>query len=66
VEADDTQGELMQTILQTLAAHAAEAVRRNFAAYLPWSPLSGIGQASDLAAQHPAFAPAPEGTHGSA
>jgi hypothetical protein len=56
----------MQTTLQTLTAHVTEAVRRNFAAYLPLSPLSGIGQASDLAAQHPAFAPAPEGTHGSA
>ena len=56
----------MQTTLQTLTAHVAEAVRRNFAAYLPLSPLSGIGQASDLAAQHPAFAPATEGTHGTA
>ena len=56
----------MQTTLQTLTAHVAEAVRRNFAAYLPWSPLLGIGQASDLAAQHPAFAPTPEETHGSA
>lgn len=56
----------MQTTLQTLTAHIAEAVRRN----LP--PISrevlprGFGQASDLAAQHPAFAPASEGTHGSA
>ena len=56
----------MQTTLQTLTAHVAEAVRRNLAAYLPWSPLSGIGQASDLAAQHPAFAQDPEGTHCSA
>ena len=56
----------MQTTLQTLTARVAEAVRRTSTAYLPWSPLSGIGKVSDLAAQHPAFAPATEGTHGSA
>jgi hypothetical protein len=52
----------MQTTLQTLTAHVAESVRRTFTAYLPWSPLSGLGQASELAAQHPAFAPAQEAT----
>jgi hypothetical protein len=46
----------MQTTLQTLAAHVTEAVRRNLGAYLPSSPLTGLGQASELAAQHPAFA----------
>jgi hypothetical protein len=56
----------MQTTLQTLTAHAAQAVRRTFDSYLPWSPLSGLGQASELAAQHPAFAPAEEATHRSA
>jgi hypothetical protein len=56
----------MQTTLQNLTAHVAESVRRTFAGYLPWSPLSGIGPASELAAQHPAFAPAEEATHRSA
>jgi hypothetical protein len=56
----------MQTTLQTLTAHVAEAFRRNFGAYLPSSPLTGLGHASELAAQHPAFAPAPEGSHRSA
>jgi|1186.fasta_scaffold52805_2 hypothetical protein len=56
----------MQTTLQTLSAHVAEFVRRTFAAYLPCSPLSGIGQASELAARHPAFAPAQEATYRSA
>ena len=53
----------MQTTFQTLTAHVAESVRRSFTAYLPWSPLSGIGQASELAAQHPAFAPTQEATY---
>ena len=52
----------MQTTLQTLTAYIAEAVRRTSGAYLPSSPLTGIGQAGELAAQHPAFARAPEGT----
>ena len=33
-----------------------EVARRNLDAFLPWSPLTGLGQASELAAQHPAFA----------
>jgi hypothetical protein len=53
----------MQTTLQTLTAHVAKAVRRTFATYLPSSPLTGIGRAGELAAQHPAFAPAPETAH---
>ncbi len=56
----------MQTTLQTLTTHIAESVRQAFTGYLPWSPLSGIGPASELAAQHPAFAPAEEATHRSA
>jgi hypothetical protein len=56
----------MQTTLQTLTAHFAQAVRRAFGSYLPSSPLTGLGQAGELAAQHPAFAPAPEGRHRSA
>jgi hypothetical protein len=52
----------MQTALHTLTTHVAAAVRRSFDAYLPSSPLTGIGQASELAAQHPAFAPAPQET----
>ena len=64
--ADDNWEKLMRTTLQTLTAHVAEAVRRASTAYLPSSPLSGIGKVSDLAAQHPAFAPATQGTHGSA
>ena len=50
----------MQTTLQTLTARVTEAVRRSFGAYLPSSPLTGLGQAGELAAQHPAFAVAPE------
>jgi len=30
--------------------------RRTLGTYLPWSPLTGIGPATDLAAWHPAFA----------
>jgi hypothetical protein len=56
----------MQTTLQTLTARVADAVRRNFDAYLPSSALTGLGQAGELAARHPAFAPAPEGTDRSA
>ena len=52
----------MQTALHTLTASVAAAFRRSFDAYLPSSPLTGIGQASELAAQHPAFAPAPQET----
>jgi hypothetical protein len=52
----------MQTTLYTLTARIADAVRRHFDAYLPSSPLTGLGQAGELAAQHPAFARAPEGT----
>jgi hypothetical protein len=46
----------MQSALQALTAHLAEVTRQSLATYLPWSPLTGIGRASDLAAWHPAFA----------
>jgi hypothetical protein len=58
VEAQSNRGELMQT----LTAHVAEAVRRALGTYLPSSPLTGLGRAGELAAQHPAFASATEGT----
>jgi hypothetical protein len=46
----------MQTALSTLTARVAEATRQSLGTYLPWSPLTGIGRSSDLAAWHPAFA----------
>jgi hypothetical protein len=46
----------MRTTLQALTAHVAEVTRQSLGTYLPWSPLTGIGRASDLAAWHPAFA----------
>jgi hypothetical protein len=46
----------MQTALQGLTARVAEVTRQSLETYLPWSPLTGIGRASDLAAWHPAFA----------
>ena len=48
----------MQSTLRTLTAHVAVAVRRSGDAYLPSSPLTGLGKAAELAAEHPAFAPA--------
>jgi hypothetical protein len=45
----------MQSTLNTLTAHLAEVARRSFGTYLPWSPLTGIGQATEFAAWHPAF-----------
>jgi hypothetical protein len=45
----------MQTALHALTARIAEITRRSVGTYLPWSPLTGIGRASDLAAWHPAF-----------
>jgi predicted lipid-binding transport protein (Tim44 family) len=56
----------MYTTLQTLIAHVAGAARRAFDGYLPSSPLTGLGQAGELAAQHPAFAPSAVGAHRSA
>jgi hypothetical protein len=50
------QGDDMQTALRALTARVAEFTRQSFGTYLPWSPLTGIGRASDLAAWHPAFA----------
>lgn len=43
-------------MMSRLTTHLVEAARRNLDAYLPGSPLTGLGQASELAAQHPAFA----------
>jgi hypothetical protein len=43
-------------MMSRLTTHLVEAARRNLDAYLPSSPLTGLGQASELAAQHPAFA----------
>jgi hypothetical protein len=42
--------------MSRLTTHLVEVARRNLDAFLPWSPLTGLGQASELAAQHPAFA----------
>ena len=42
--------------MSRLTTHLVEVARRNLGAFLPWSPLTGLGQASELAAQHPAFA----------
>ncbi len=46
----------MQTALHALTARFTGVARRSLGTYLPWSPLTGIGPASDLAAWHPAFA----------
>jgi hypothetical protein len=56
----------MQSTQQALTAYIAEAVRRAFGAYLPSSPLTGLGRAGELAAQHPAFVSPTEGTDRSA
>jgi hypothetical protein len=45
----------MSTGLHALSAYVTEVARRSLGTYLPWSPLTGIGRASDLAAWHPAF-----------
>jgi hypothetical protein len=42
--------------MSRLTTRVFEVVRRNLDAFLPWSALTGLGQASELAAQHPAFA----------
>jgi hypothetical protein len=44
--------------MSRLTTQLVEVARRNLDAFLPWSPLTGLGQASELAAQHPAFATA--------
>jgi hypothetical protein len=46
----------MRSALHALTARFAEVARRSLGTFLPWSPLTGIGPASDLAAWHPAFA----------
>jgi hypothetical protein len=55
----------MQTALQSLNARVAEAFRLAVRSYLPPSPLTGLGRASELAAQHPAFVTAPDSPAGS-
>jgi hypothetical protein len=54
----------MQATLQTLTEHVTKAARLAFGSYLPSSPLTGLGHASELAAQHPAFITAPDTLHG--
>jgi hypothetical protein len=56
VTVEAQQGEDMQTALHFLTSRVAEVTRQSLGTYLPWSPLTGIGPASDLAAWHPAFA----------
>ena len=46
--------------MSRLTTHLVEVARRNLDAYLPSSPLTGLGRASELAAEHPAFAAEPE------
>ena len=54
----------MQTALQTLTTHLTKAVRLASRSYLPSSPLTGLGRASELAALHPAFVQAPDDPRG--
>jgi hypothetical protein len=42
--------------MSRLTTQLLEVARRNLDAFLPWSPLTGLGRASELAAQHSAFA----------
>ena len=46
----------MQAPLHALTAQVSKIARHHADTFLPWSPLSGLGRASELAAQHPAFA----------
>ena len=46
----------MQTPLHALTVRVIDITRQSLGTYLPWSPLTGIGRASDFAAWHPAFA----------
>jgi hypothetical protein len=54
---------LSRTTVPTLTARLTDVVRRNVDAYLPWSPLAGLGRAGELAAQHPAFTTAAASDH---
>jgi hypothetical protein len=56
VDEEAQQGEDMPTTLNALTTRLAEVARRSLGTYLPWSPLTGIGQATEFAAWHPAFA----------
>ncbi len=42
--------------MSRLTAQLVEIARRNLDEFLPWSPLTGLGRASELAAQHSGFA----------
>ena len=42
--------------MSRLTTQLLEVARRNLDAFLPSSPLTGLGRASELAAEHPAFA----------
>ena len=42
--------------MSRLTTRLVGVARRNLDAFLPWSPLAGLGRAGELAAQHPAFA----------
>jgi hypothetical protein len=53
----------MPSTTPTLTARLADVVRRNMNAYVPWSPLAGLGRAGELAALHPAFATAARSDH---
>ena len=54
----------MQATLQTLNTRVAGAVRLAIRSYLPASPLTGLGRAGELAAQHPAFLTVPDSPRG--
>ena len=42
--------------MSRLTSHLIQVARRTLHAFLPWSPLTALGRASELAAEHPAFA----------
>jgi hypothetical protein len=54
----------MQATLQTLNTRVAGAFRLAVRSYLPASPLTGLGRAGELAAQHPAFVTVPDSPRG--
>jgi hypothetical protein len=54
----------MQAPVQTLNTRVTEAFRLAVRSYLPASPLTGLGRAGELAAQHPAFVRAPHSPDG--
>ena len=54
----------MQATVQTLNTRVTEAFRLAVRSYFPASPLTGLGRASELSAQHPAFVRAPDSPRG--